>query len=218
MATNPTGYSAPPSELDVSVVNISSSSGSTAVRPAPTKKLRPTTAETGATPSKGGSPVASVGTTTAVPALVATLRTSNVELHTAAQTVTSSSSSISVTSSASRLRRLDLARAEHELAEARAIAAEARLKVLRADLEFAAGSQAGSVGRRMDDVQSEVGSVRDQSRDEFTDLPLLQLHTDVALQQPTTTRDEYTPNQFDGVFSLEREVTPSIYDVFSLSR
>ncbi len=182
------------------MVNISSSSGSTAVRPAPTKKLRPTTAETGATPSKGGSPVSSVGTTTAVPAFVATLRTSSVELHTAAQGVTSSSSSISVTSSASRLRRLDLAHAKHELAEA-------RLEVLQAELDLAAGLEADSVGRRMEDVQSKGGSI--------TDL-LLQLPTDVAQQQQPTASEQ--DNSFAGVFSPAREVTPSISDVFSQAR
>ena len=134
--------------------------------------------------------------------------------HTAAQNVTSSSSSISVTSSASRQRRVDLARAKRELVEARAVAAEARLEEIQADLEFAAGSQAGSVGRRLDDVQSEVGSVRIQSRDEYID-PTLQLLTDVALQQQPTTGEH---NQFDGVFSPAREVTPSIYDVFSRAR
>ena len=136
---------------------------------------------------------------------MATLRAANVELHTAAQTIAGSGSSISVTSSASRQRRADIARAKRELAEA-------RLEELQADLELAAGSQAGSVGRRMDDVRSEVGSIRGPSRDESTD-PLLLLHTDVAQEQQNTTRGDPTPNQFEVVFSLEREVPPSIYDV-----
>ncbi len=76
----------------------------------------------------------------------------------------------------------------------------------QANGEFAAGSQAGSVGRRLDGVQSEVGS--------NCDLPTL--HTDGVQQTPPTQDD----NPFDGVFVLSESSvnTASIYDVFSLSR
>ena len=205
MATYTTGYSAPPSELDVSIVNISSSSGSTAIVPAPTKRSRPTTtANTVAIPPQGGSPVAYVGTTYATPALVAT--SVNVDQPNTYHNITSSGSSISVTSTASRQRRADLARAKRELAEA-------RLEELEADLELAAGSQAGSVGRRLDDVQSEVGSTRHEEPLDPT-RPLLP--TDVAQQQQPIAREE--PNLFEGVFSPAREEAPSIYEVFSKAR
>ncbi len=76
----------------------------------------------------------------------------------------------------------------------------------RAANEMAAGSQAGSVGRRLDDVQSEVGS--------NCDLPTT-LHTDGVRPTPPTQE-----NPFEGVFVLSESSvnTPSIYDVFSLNR
>ena len=86
---------------------------------------------------------------------------------------TSSSSSVSTTSAASRQRRADIARAKRELAEA-------RLEELQADLELAAGSQAGSVGRRLEDVQSEVGSTRQDDLELHRQL----LQTDVVQQPP----------------------------------
>ena len=188
------------------MVNISSSSGYTAVVPAPTKRPRPTTtANTVAIPPQGGSPVAYVGTTYATPALVAT--SSNVDHPNTYHNITSSGSSISVTSSASRQRRADPARAKRELAEARAVAAEARLEEIEADLELAAGLEADSVGRRMEDVQSEGGSI--------TGL-LLQLPTDVAQEpHPTATTDD---NQFDGVFvsSASSDNTPSTFDIYDV--
>ena len=96
---------------------------------------------------------------------------------------------------------MDLARARYELAEA-------RLEMIQADEEFADGSQAGSAGRRLEDVQSEVGST--------TDLPST-LPTDGALRAPPTLLDE---QPFDGVFVLNASSvsTPSIYDVFSKDR
>ena len=129
-----------------------------------------------------------------VPALVATLR--NVELHTATHTIVSSSSSISVTSSAERARRYETARVSLALAEA-------RMEMDRAANEMAAGSQAGSVGRRLDDVQSDVGS--------NYDLPTT-LHTDGI--QPIPPIQE---NPFEGVFS-QSGPTPPNYDVVSLNR
>ncbi len=103
----PTGFSAPPSEHDVSILNISGSSGSTVLLPAAPKKPRFTPAE-----------LALVNATPALPALVATSQ--NVQLHNATQIQANSGSEISVTSSTERQRRVDLARAKRELAEARA--------------------------------------------------------------------------------------------------
>ena len=91
----------------------------------------------------------------------------NAELHNAAQIAVSSGSSLlSLTSSTERQRRVDLARAKRELVEARASEAvdlarakrelaETRVNEVQAELDFAAGSQAGSVGRRLSDVWSE---------------------------------------------------------------
>ena len=162
MALYTTGYSAPNSELDMSsVANLSNSTESTTtVVPAPTTKARnDTIPEAVAMPTQVGSPAGGVDTTRASPALVAT------SIHVAHPNVylnhTSSSSSVSVTSAASRQRRLDLARIRRELAEA-------RLEEIEAELEFAAGSQAGSVSRRLEDVQSEVGSTRQEEHIEAT--------------------------------------------------
>ena len=193
MALYTTGYSAPTSELDISsVVNLSNSTGSTTVVPAPTKRSRnDTTPDTAAIPTQVGSPVGGVYTTHATPAMVATsihVDQPNIYLN-----QTSSSSSVSVTSAASRQRRADLARAKRELAEA-------RLEELEADLELAAGSQAGSVGRRLEDVQSEVGSTRQDDLEISRQL----LQTDVAPQPPLVA--EVTHNPFEGIFSFE--VTP----------
>ena len=193
---HPTGFSVPPSELDSSIQNISSSSGSTTVRLAPTKKLKSTAGVTVAISAQAGSPVA--------PALVATIR--NVELHTATQTNNiSSGSSISVSSSASRLRRVDLARAKLALAKARSLEAkahsleaEAQLEMVKADDEFAASSHADSAGRRIEDVQSEAGSITD---------PPTTLNTDGAHEAPPT-RD----NPFNGAF-VERKLGQCTVDI-----
>ena len=136
-------------------------------------------------------------------ALVVT--TKNVELHTASQSILSSSSSASATSAASRLRRADLARAKLELAKARTQEAEALLEVCLADDEVAVGSQTGTVGR-LEDVQSEVGS---------TSTP--DLLTDGALRAPPTLPDDLP---FSGVFvpNADSVATPNIYDVFSKDR
>ena len=75
----------------------------------------------------------------------------NVQLHTANQTAVGASSSVSVVSSAERAKRFAKARAALNLAEA-------QMEMIHAAEEMAAGSQAGSVGRRLEDVQSEVGS------------------------------------------------------------
>ena len=114
------GFSAPPSEYDVSIMNISSSSGSTVLLPAPTKKHRFTTTERVET-LLAKARLSNVNATAAAPAMVATSQ--NVELHNAIQIQISSGSEISVSSSTERQRRVDLARAERELAEARALVA-----------------------------------------------------------------------------------------------
>ena len=94
MEQQPTGYSAPPSETDATMLNNSGSSSATPVW-APKKKQRAT-------------PVA--------PALVATF--DNVNLHNASQIYVSSGSEIlSVSSSSERQRRADRAKAKRELAE-----------------------------------------------------------------------------------------------------
>jgi hypothetical protein len=193
-----TGYSAPPSELDVSIVNVSSSSGSTAIAPGPSKRSRPTT-ETGtaAILPQGGSPVPNVVPS---PAMVATTIVDQLPTY---HNLTSSGSSISVTSSASRQRRVNVARARRELAEA-------RLEEIEADNEFASGSQAGSVGRRMDDVQSEVGSTKQE------DEPNPSLPTEIARQQLQPAAGE--TSLFGGVFTPARGDAPSIYDIFSTAR
>ena len=69
------------------------------------------------------------------------------------------------------------------------------------------------MGRRLDDVQSEVGSTR---QDEPLDPTRQLLHTDVAQQQQPVVREE--PYLFEGVFSPAREEAPSIYEVFSKAR
>ena len=118
----PTGVSAPPSEHDVSVLNISGSSGSTVLLPAPPKKHRFTPAEQ-----------ALMNVTPALPALVVTSH--NVQLRSPAQVQVSSGSEISVASTVERQRRFDLARAQRELAEARVLGVELRARLLDDKLE-----------------------------------------------------------------------------------
>ncbi len=134
----PTAFSAPPSEYDVSLKNISDSSASiTGIPPAAPNKYRFTPAEK-----------ALVNATPALPALVVTSK--NIQLRSAAQIQVSSGSEISVASSIERQRRFDLARAKRELAEARVAEAQA-------GLDLAAGSKARSV-TCLDDVRSEGGN------------------------------------------------------------
>jgi hypothetical protein len=183
---NPTGFSAPPSELHSSSdMNISSSSAqSTVLLPAATKALRPHPGTAAAVSAKAGP--------SAYPAMVATER--NVQLHTATHMNVSSSSSVSVVSSAEKAKRYAKARAAFELAEA-------RVEMIQAAEDMAAGSQTGSVGRRPEDVQSDVGSINDL----HTTTP----HTDGVRPTPPTGE-----NPFEGVFS-QPSATPTIYDVFS---
>ena len=68
------------------------------------------------------------------------------------------------------------------------------MEMINAAEEMAAGSQAGSVGRRLEDVQSEPGSSG----------PL------------TTVLPPTTENLFEGIFS--ESTTPTIYDIFSEQR
>ncbi len=70
------------------------------------------------------------------------------------------------------------------------------MEMIHAAEEMAAGSQAGSVGRRLEDVQSEVGS---------SSGPL------TTVLQPTV------ENPFEGVYS-QSSTTPTIYDTFSQHR
>ena len=141
-----TGYSAPPSEFAASILNSSGSSSATA-KAAPLKKLR---------------------STPAAPALVATYE--NVNAHNASQVNISSGSEIlSVASTTERLRRAQLAKAQLELAEA-------RVKIIQAEMDLSAGSRAGSVGC-LNDVKSEGGSSTRARPRSLADLaaPLIQL-------------------------------------------
>jgi hypothetical protein len=70
------------------------------------------------------------------------------------------------------------------------------MEMINAAEEMAAGSQAGSVGRRLEDVQSEVGS---------SSGPL------------TTALPPTVESPFAGIFS-QPSTTPTIYDMFSQSR
>ncbi len=114
----------------------------------------------------------------------------NVQLHTANQKPVGTSHGGSVVSSAERSRRYEKARAAFEMAEA-------RVAMLQAAEEMAAGSQTGSVGRRLEDVQSDTGSSGPSP-------PILQ-----------TTKE----NPFEGIFSSSSTPTilptPTIYDMFS---
>ena len=178
---NPTGFSAPPSLPDGSALNISSSSGSTVLQPAPTKKQKFAPAAE-----------ARANATLAVPALVATSQ--NVKLHNASQTQLSYGSDVSVISSIERQRRYDLARAKRELAELRVQEAdelahverelaqrrtrtqrelaEARVNEAQTRLALSSGSRTGSVGR-LDDVRSESeASVRVDHATDVRTLPV----------------------------------------------
>jgi hypothetical protein len=101
-------------------------------------------------------------------------------------------SQVSIRSSAERLSDFNEARAVWE-------AAEARVAYVRAQKALSAGSNAGSVGRRLDDVRSDTGSsgpsqpIREQARDS----PFAGIYSPPLT--PTTT---IVP-------------TPTIYQVFS---
>jgi hypothetical protein len=182
MAYPATGFSAPPSEPDGSIVNISGSSGSFTVKENPTKKPKPTLDELVSARSA------------AAPAAVAAAVPRTAELQNATRTaVSSSSSNLSVPSSRERQRRSDLVRAKRALVEARLAEvsakrelAEVNLEEVQADLDLSAGSHAGSVGRRLHEVQSDA-----DEDDTISPLP------------PQGT------NYFAGVFTLAREVPPA---------
>ena len=80
------------------------------------------------------------------------------------------------------------------------------MELIQADYELAAGSQAHSAGRRMEDVQSETGSITD---------PTSTLPTDGAPEAPPT-----QDNHFGGAFVLSAslDTAPPIYDIFSQNR
>ncbi len=117
----------------------------------------------------------------------------NVQLHTANQKTVGASHADSVVSSAERSRRYEKARAAFEMTEA-------RVAMLQAAEEMAAGSQTGSVGRRLEDVQSDTGSSG----------PI------------TTVLHPTKENPFEGIFSSSSTPTilptPTIYDLFSEKR
>ncbi len=142
----PTGFSVPPSEKlsssDISgLMNISSSSAQSTNLSMEEKKLKS---------HEGKAVVMSAqAASSAGPIVMVTER--NVQLHTANQKPVGTSHGGSVVSSAERSRRYEKARAAFEMAEA-------RVAMLQAAEEMAAGSQTGSVGRRLDDVRSDTGS------------------------------------------------------------
>ena len=120
MAHIPTGFSAPTSEQnDVSMQNISSSSGSIHVHENDQKKHKFNLAE--------------LAMLNVPPALVARV-TTPLEVRSPVQIQVSSGSEISVVSTAERQRRFDLARLKRELAETRVEEAQAKL-------DFSAGSK-----------------------------------------------------------------------------
>ena len=189
-----TGYSVPPSERDVSSADVSASSGSCTAVQGPKKKAKPMPAD-GA--GDGGS-CTLPRTGNIVPALAATFCSkASVKLH--GQTQSSSESSVSGTTSiASRQRRAATAAARRALAEA-------RLEEIEANNDLAAGSTAGSVGRRMDDVRS----------DPDDDASHLMVSTEETREHPTSPI-QLSERTESASTSEARTPTPtSIYEDFS---
>ena len=134
MTHSHTGYSAPTSEqTDVSILN-STTSGSVCAHENDPKKVKLTLAEA------ANIPVA--------PALVARATASN-EVRTPTARVSSSSSGVSVISTAERKKRFEMARLRRELIES-------RIEEEQAKIDLDAGSKAGSIAR-LDDVRREGG-------------------------------------------------------------
>jgi hypothetical protein len=190
---NPTGFSAPASEVvstsDISqMLNISSSSAPSTVYAMEEKKRK----------SHSGAAASASVSTGPAPAPTTTMMTEqNVQLLTATQrTGGTSQGGLSVISSAERSRRCEKARAAFELAEA-------RVALLAAAEEMAATSQAGSAGRRLDDVRSDTGSSgpSQPNRGTSQENPFAGVYSSA----PTTTTTITTP-------------TPTIYDLFSAKR
>jgi hypothetical protein len=103
---------------------------------------------------EGAAQIAAPAVSAAVPVSSVTER--NVQLHTATHTIPivgGTSQASSVLSSRERTRRYEIARAAYEMAQA-------RHAMLAAEHDVSAGSRShtGSVGRRLDDVQSDTGS------------------------------------------------------------
>jgi hypothetical protein len=156
---NPTGFSVPPSEVvsvsDISAMDHSSSSAQSSILSMEEKKLKSLTGQAVAVTSvkSGSSNVPRVaesseksGTSTRP------VTEQNVQLHSANyKTVGTTSHGGSVVSSAEKAKRYEMARAVYE-------AAQARIMMLQAADDLTAGSQTGSVGRRLDDVRSDTGS------------------------------------------------------------
>ena len=145
-----TGYSVPTSERDISSADVSASSGSFTAVEGPMKKAKPMPAEGAGDggsctlPRKGNNFPALAATTCSV---------ATVKIH--GQTQSSSESSVSGTnSSTSRQRRARLAAAR--IAAARVVLAEARLAEIEANEDLVDDASADSIGRRNDDVLSDL--------------------------------------------------------------
>ena len=159
MTHSHTGYSAPTSEqTDVSILN-STTSGSVCARENDPKKVRLTLAEA------ANIPVA--------PALVARATASN-EVRTPTARASSSSSGVSVISTAERKKRFEMARLRRELAES-------RIEEEQAKIDLDAGSKAGSIAR-LDDVRSEGGDSGPAQR--TTDMVSTLLERGRSIQRP----------------------------------
>jgi hypothetical protein len=216
---NPTGFSAPPSEHDVSILNISSSSGSTVLLPAPTKKHRFTPAERAASSPQGE--LQRVNAHPAVPALVATSQ--NVQLHNATQIHVSSGSEISVASSMERQRRFDLARAKRELAELRVREAN---ELARAERELAEARVADAQSRLDQPARSGVSTTLrakvELLREHAVQPTWVHVHRKVVCPTQRTRRKLQTPFYLLYTNVVERlhttEATTDLAGVFSSAR
>ena len=143
--------------------------------------------------SHGGKAVVISAPAESSAAPIAMVTEQDVQLHSASQTrVGASLSAATVASSAERARRVARAHAELKLARA-------EMELIYANDDMVAGSQAGSVGRRLEDVRSDTGSSGPSP-------PMLH-----------TTKE----NPFEGIFSSSSTptiTTPTIHDVFSEKR
>ena len=187
-----TGYSVPTSERDISSADVSASSGSFTAVEGPMKKAKPMPAEGAGDggsctlPRKGNNFPALAATTCSV---------ATVKIH--GQTQSSSDSSVSETiSSSSRQRRAKLAAAR--IAAARVALAEARLAEIEADADLVGDASADSIGRRNDDVLSDLDN----------DASYLQAQAENAYVQPVS------PTNLSERTGSASTPTPSIYDDF----
>ncbi len=188
MSHVPTGFSAPTSEQnDVSMQNISGSSGSINAHETDPKKHKFNMAE-----------LALLNASPALPALVAT----PLEVRSPVQIQVSSGSEISLISTAERQRRYDVARLKRELAESRVEEAQAKL-------DLSAGSKAGSIAC-LDDVRSEGGNSGRAQRTTDMGASLLQGRL------PHTTSPATSADPFERLYTLEQtNIVPSTNTVAS---